>query len=59
MLLCALIPHRKSSAEAGRCRRFHRAGGQRETLHLLQQPSGETGQSSKPTKGDLMVNSQT
>lgn len=39
-----LIPHRKSSAEAGRRWRLHGAGGQRETLHLHKQPSGETGE---------------
>lgn len=41
---CGLISHRKSSAEAGRRRGLHRAGGQRETLHLHKQPSGETGE---------------
>lgn len=41
---CGFISHRKSSAEAGRRRGLHRAGGQRETLHLHKQPSGETGE---------------
>lgn len=59
MPLYGLICHRKSSAEAGRCCGFHSAGGQRETLHLHKQPSGETGQFSKPVKGDLIENSQT
>lgn len=56
--LCALISHRKSAAEVGRGCGFHRAGGQRETLHLHKQPSGETGQFSTPTKGDSIENSQ-
>lgn len=46
-----LVSHRKSSAEVGRCCGFHGAGRQRETLHLHQQPSGETGQFSKPVEG--------
>lgn len=56
--LCGLIS-RESSAEAGRCCGFHSAGAQRETLPLHQQPSGQTGQFSKPVKADLVVKSQT
>lgn len=44
VFFCGFIPHRKSSAEAGRRCGLHRAGGQRETLHLHKQPSGETGE---------------
>lgn len=50
-----ILTSRKSPAEAGRRCGFHGAGAQREALPLHQQPSGQTGQFSKPAQADPVL----